>query len=353
MSGSPKVAVVYPGDRDPRDRATSARNRFSAVCDEFERRGAHAEPACYRDEFVEEVRQQLRGLDAALVWVDPLHDGRDRSVLDDMLRDVAASGVFVSAHPDTILKMGTKEVLFRTRDMRWSSGDIRLYGSLDELRHQLPARLASGGSRVLKQNRGNGGNGVWRVELSDRPASDGPPAADPVVRVLHALRGSREQEMRLSEFVAQCEVYFERAGLMIDQPFQSPVPDGMVRCYMTHDEVVGFGHQFVTALIRPEIGSEAPPPQPRLYYPPSQAAFQSIRARMEEEWIPQLARAVDVPTESLPVLWDADFVYGPKRPTGEDTYVLCEINVSSVSPFPDAALPRFVDATLRRIQALR
>jgi hypothetical protein len=35
------------------------------------------------------------------------------------LRDVAARGVWVSAHPDVVQKMGTKEVLHRTRTMSW------------------------------------------------------------------------------------------------------------------------------------------------------------------------------------------------------------------------------------------
>ena len=47
-----------------------------------------------------------------MVWVDPIVNGRDRTVLDGLLRDVADRGVFVSAHPDVILKMGTKDVLF-------------------------------------------------------------------------------------------------------------------------------------------------------------------------------------------------------------------------------------------------
>jgi hypothetical protein len=42
---------------------------------------------------------------------------------------------------------------------------------------------------------------------------------------------------------------------------------------------------------------------------------------------------------------------GPKHESGEDTYVLCEINVSSVSPFPDAALPLLAQATLARTKA--
>jgi hypothetical protein len=60
---------------------------------------------------------------------------------------------------------------------------------------------------------------------------------------------------------------------------------------------------------------------------------------------------LDIETEQLPVLWDADFLLGPKTESGEDTYVLCEINVSSVAPFPDSALPFLAEATLVRTQA--
>jgi hypothetical protein len=68
----------------------------------------HAEPAVYHDDFCEEVRRQLVPVDAVLVWRNPIQDGCDRSILDPMLREVAAAGKFVSVHPDLILKMGTK-----------------------------------------------------------------------------------------------------------------------------------------------------------------------------------------------------------------------------------------------------
>jgi hypothetical protein len=47
----------------------------------------------------------------------PIHEGRTRVVLDQMLRDVATRGPWVSAHPDVILKMGVKEVLHRTKHL--------------------------------------------------------------------------------------------------------------------------------------------------------------------------------------------------------------------------------------------
>ena len=103
-------------------------------------------------------------VDGVLIWVNPIEGRRDRSVLDTMLRDVANAGVFVSAHPDVILKLGTKEVLYRTRNLGWGS-DTHLYSTMDQMIQELPLRLATGKARVLKQHRGNGGNGVWKVQL--------------------------------------------------------------------------------------------------------------------------------------------------------------------------------------------
>ena len=65
----------------------------------------------------------------------------------------------MSAHPDAILKMGTKEVLHRTRTMSWGC-DTALYRTAEAMRVEFPARLATG-PRVIKRNRGNGGQGVW------------------------------------------------------------------------------------------------------------------------------------------------------------------------------------------------
>jgi hypothetical protein len=41
---------------------------------------------------------------------------------------------------------------------------------------------------------------------------------------------------------------------------------------------------------------------------------------------------------------------GPKTPLGHDTYVLCEINVSSVFPIPDEAPDALADTLLRRLE---
>jgi len=64
-----------------------------------------------------------------------------------------------------------------------------------------------------------------------------------------------------------------------------------------------------------------------------------------------MCRVLSIDPGELPVIWDADFMYGPKNAAGEDTYVLCEINISSVYPFPDEALGPLAEETLRRLRA--
>ena len=46
---------------------------------------------------------------------------------------------------------------------------------------------------------------------------------------------------------------------------------------------------------------------------------------------------LDIPRRDLPMIWDADFMLGPPSADGIDSYVLGEINVSSVFPIPDGA----------------
>jgi hypothetical protein len=347
MDRAYKIAVLWRGDSEARRAATPGNNRYFRIFEELAGLGVAAEPAVYDDGIVGEIREQLLRVDGVLVWVDPLHAGQTRTMLDAMLRDVAARGPWVSAHPDVILKMGVKDVLYRTKHLGWGT-DTHLYRDAADFRSAFPSRLQSAGPRVLKRNRGNGGQGVWKVELVAAPSRQAS-----VVRVLHAGRGSVPEELPLAEFMTRCAAYLIADGCIVDQPFQARLPDGMIRCYMGTDNVVGFGHQFIKALIAPPPeGPESPEaqPGPRIMHGADAEPFQALRTKMEAEWTPQMMAVLGIDAASLPIIWDADFLYGPRTAAGDDSYVLCEINVSSVFAIPEQAPAAIARLALHRLR---
>ncbi|MBR1177613.1 Cj0069 family protein [Bradyrhizobium sp. KB893862 SZCCT0404] len=339
------LAILSRGDAAARRDTTPQNSRFVRVFEALAVADIDATPAIYDESFAGAVRDQLLAADGVLVWVDPIHQGKTRAELDALLRDVAAQGPWVSAHPDVILKMGVKEVLYRTRHLGWGT-DTHRYDTAAKFRTEFPSRLRADGPRVLKQNRGNGGQGVWKVEAL--------PNADGMVRVLHAQRGSTPEDMPFDALLARCEPYFGWGGCIIDQAFQPRLPDGMIRCYMSGAKVAGFGHQKIKALIPPPPeGPDSPEaqPGPRIMHGPDAPQFQALRRSMEDEWTPQMMATLDIDAPSLPVIWDADFLYGPRTAAGADSYVLCEINASSCFAIPEeapAAIARTVKERMLR-----
>jgi len=334
-----RVCIVWRGDAQARRDASAETSRLKAIFEALARRGIAAEPCVWDDSLDDEVRAQIGGADGVLAWVDPIstQTGARRGGLDAILREAAARGVFVSGDPDVLAKMGVKAVLHRTRALGWGS-DTAFYETHADFAARFPARLADG-AKVLKQNRGNGGIGVWKVEaMGDRAA-----------HVKEARGGTETRTLPLAHFIAERAGDFAEAGGLVEQPFQPRHLEGMVRCYMAGDRVAGFGHQLVRALADPEHG----PAPPRLYSGPDDPRFQRLRALMEHEWAAGLCRTLNIAPDNLPVIWDADFLLGPKTPRGDDGYVLCEINANSVFPIPDEAFDALARVTLDRLVASR
>ena len=343
----PRLALLYPGDRAARRRADPAESRFLPLFQAFAAAGIAVEPAIYHDDFADEVRDQLLAVDCVLVWCNPIEGGRRRDRLDALLREAFEAGVFVSTHPDTIQRLGTKDVLVDTRGLPFGS-EVHRIDSLAQLQAELPRRLSQG-ARVLKQHRGHSGIGVWRVEIVGDGGGPSP------LRVHHAQRGAEEEPMDWPALVERMAQYFEPAqgGHMIDQPWQARLDQGMLRAYLVQDRVAGFGHQAVNALFPAKPGQPRPAPGPRLYHGPEHPDFQDLRQRLEGGWIDQLSQAVAVPKARLPLLWDCDFMFGEPVSAEAVRYVLCEVNVSSVSPFPPSAIAPLVSVVQLHLAQVR
>lgn len=271
MGAKPRVGLLWRREWDP---PSAEPPRLHGVFAAFAELGVEAEPVVYSDDAVDSVHEQLLQLDGVLIWVNPIEKGLNRSQLDPLLGEAARAGVFVSASPDVTLRMGTKEVLVATKTMSWGT-DTHICRKADEFRQEFPARLAERRVLVIKQQRGMGGQGVWKIER----------VGDETVMTQHAAGGAEPEQTTLAEFMDSSEPYFDGAGSIVEQPDQERLPEGMTRVYLTHDRVVGFTRQYPRGLVSP--GTDLPPSS-KVFEPPTAAAFQDLRERAEAEWLPEL-----------------------------------------------------------------
>jgi hypothetical protein len=327
---------LYGLDQQARDAASE--DKYRLLVEKMRERGWDVRTLTYHGTRREAVRREAEECDAVLTWINPAEPQLDRAALDAFLRELASDGIFVSAHPDVILKIGTKDVLAATQAVSWSVDAIS-HPSLVEFRHHFPATVGRSGSRVLKQYRGHSGQGVWKVSARSPAMFEVRPAAG----------GEPPRELDLDGLCAFFdERVFARGSHLVDQAWVSTMDRGMVRAYLCGARVAGFGFQEIVALHPSEPAADFTRRQPsrRHYYTEDCFLFRGLRERLEKEWIPALQTATSVSAESLPLLWDADFFFSD-APGSE--FLLCEINASCVSPFPESAITPIVNELERRL----
>jgi hypothetical protein len=331
---NPRIAVMWRGDARAPDASTRHEERLRPVLDALTKAEFAPEPAIYFDDRAEEVRSRLLRCAGVLVWINPIADGADRQIVDRVLREVAATGVWVSAHPDVIGKMGAKRVLFDTRSLGWGS-DTDLYMNAGEFDERFARRVARG-PRVLKPNRGNDGQGILKVSAAGIDLYDVQRASDDAT-----------ERVTGAQLKAAVQPLFDEYSPVIDQEFHEVTSGGMVRCYMTGRSVIGFGLQ------APRIQSTTEAfgmRSEKEMHGADFARLADLRASLEHDWAPAMMRVLSITDRDLPALWDADFLYRAQPDQNGNRFALCEINASCVSPFPTSApemIAKAVDLMLR------
>ena len=314
------------------ERNALTEEKYCKLATHFIEKGFIVNSVLYHDTLAAGYEEALLKYDAILVWVNPIEQGNDRKILDALLVKLFEKGCLISAHPDTILKMGTKEILFSTRDTDFG-GDVKLYRSFEDFK--LRFLQESKVTRVLKQYRGNGGNGVFKIDTGDLVANK--------ISVTHA-QGNETESFSIDDFFARFKTYFSSNSLLIDQPWNPNIINGMVRCYLSGKKVAGFGYQEINALY------PSKKPSQRFYFSEDCGLFQDLRNIMESKWVADIQRITQTGDEMLPVIWDADFFINDVNTADtRKKYTLCEINTSSVSPFPESSIPYIVEEVNRRL----
>ncbi|HET6995043.1 MAG TPA: Cj0069 family protein [Chitinophagaceae bacterium] len=328
--------LVYGDAHSVRDALTEEKYKDLAAA--FSAKDFTIRSVSYNDDDADKLGSVLLNFDAILVWVNPIEQGKSRKRLDRLLCQLSDQGRFVSTHPEVILKMGTKDILYKTKDMDWG-GDTKMYSTYEDFTSLFPKSLQASLVRVLKQHRGNGGNGVYKIRYN--------PGADDI-SLVHAKESVVERTLSWNDFFQEFSPFFTDGGMMIDQEWNKNMKNGMVRCYLSGKRVAGFGYQEINALY--ELNDTRFLPGKRYYFTENCGLFHDLAGIMEKKWVGQLQKSLSIADNMMPVIWDADFFInnpGANDPAGK--YMLCEINVSCVSPFPPSAIKFMVEDVTNRI----
>lgn len=283
-----------------------------------------AEVVFYEDEHRGEIYRYA--VEKATAYISRINPGNleDETGYFQMLRELVAHGVEGLPHPDAMVAYGAKNALTKLTDTSFVPDDTTDYYDFEDFKDRFRKNILNG-VRVLKQNRGSTGEGIWRVELIDevRPTENGHAPLDAMVRCTEA-KDNHVEERELGDFIDFCAQYLGgRNGMIVDMPFMPRIVKGEIRVLMLRRTPVYVVHK--------------KPAQTKDAFSATLFSGAQYTYQKPEEW-PELMAMVeknlDLMIEKLggyaiPLLWTADFMLDD-GPDGKDTYVLGEINASCV-----------------------
>jgi hypothetical protein len=200
--------------------------------------------------------------------------------------------------------------------------------------------------RVIKQNRGSQGEGIWICKLKDESAYNTTYGETSVSLdtelVLIEANDNHVEYHTVEEFLEWCingrtelsgswtslgnGQYFdggvEAGAMLVDQRFLPRIVEGEVRCLMIGSELIELVHK------KPKEGGVSATLQSgAIYtkYSPDDPTFKSLVENFRSD-VPHLMDAFGFSNQALPLIWTADYIFGD----GNDQFHIGEINCSCV-----------------------
>ena len=300
------------------------RSDSKPIIDSLKSRGWSAEIIFYQDTDRGEIyRHTIEKADAYISRVNPGNLENEEGYFQ-MLRELVNNGVEGLPHPDAMVAYGAKNSVEKLKGTPIVPDDVFTYYDFDTLKEKFPLSLENG-VRVIKQNRGSTGEGIWRVEVIDVEKYKNKRIPLDARLKLTEARDNHTEEKSLQEFLEFCIKYLEGAnGMLLDMPFLPRIVEGEIRVLMLRHDIVNIVHK--------------KPAQTKDAFSATLFSGAKYRYDKPEKW-PELVKVVKdslrviqtrLGNYDLPLIWTADFMLDTDEKTGKDKYILGEINASCV-----------------------
>lgn len=284
-----------------------------------------SEVVYYRDEWNDLIFDYVSTkFDGYISRINPGNLPNGESVYFDTLRRLSDAGLVGMSHPDVMIHFGAKDALVKLASTDLVPRDTYAYYDIPSFRDTFPKSI-SYGVRVLKQNRGSTGSGIWRVEVIDdisyKPGDSLPLSTK--LKCTEALDNHVEYHT-LEEFMTFCEQYIVGDnGMIVDMRFMPRIKEGEIRILMVGNEPMFVVHKkpaeaenafSATLFSGAHYTYDRPEDWPELM-------------KMFNDSLPLISEKIGI--IDIPLIWTADFMLDYDE-NGNDKYVLGEFNCSCV-----------------------
>lgn len=324
---APKGTIIMLEVRGGTDKkADGHRGDTIPISNAIIKKGWACIPMFYSDAEYDAVYAALDKAQGYIARVNPgTYEGVTQQKLDDMLREVSAKGVKAMAHPDCMIKMGAKDALVKINNLSCGLPDTYAYYDIPTFKENFPKALATGHVRVLKQNRGSQGEGIWVCKLKEGESKDN--VTGSTMLDLQEAFDNHKEEKTVDDFMSFCEQYIVgENGQLVDQRFLPRIIEGELRVNMIYDTPTEIIHKKPA-----EGGISATLASGAKYvtYAADDPQFATMMAKFKAD-LPVLMKSLDLENDPLPLVWTADFILGDKDADGNDTHIVGEFNCSCV-----------------------
>merc|ERR1712193_482365 len=244
---------------------------------------------------------------------------------DSLMMSFVKNGCPVWSSPAVQTQLGAKDALVKIKDMSCGLPDTLAYYTEDELRSGFKKTCAFQ-PRVIKQNRGSAGEGIWLCWLEGKDYCENYGDAmlnDNDKLKLMEMNDNHVEYHTVGEFLEFCmrgpggkagqwkstfpgkylEGGKEAGGQLVDQRLLPRITEGEVRMQMVKDELFAIIHKKPQSGGMSAVGGIAD----YTFYEPDAPEFAELKAALYKD-IPSMMAAMGLTGEPLPILWTADFI---------------------------------------------
>lgn len=178
------------------------------IANALKAKGWNAEVIFYSDETSDSIHDYvLSTADAYVSRVNPgtIPGGEEKYF--KLLQKLCEEGVIGLSRPDAMEFHGARDALVKLNQTALVPPDTFAYYNAHQLHDKFPTSLSLG-DRVLKQNRGSCGEGIWRVQVVDNRSfcAGQPLPGDTKIKCTEAFDNNVEYH-DLKSFLNFCEKY--------------------------------------------------------------------------------------------------------------------------------------------------